>query len=244
VTIQRAAFILVLAAAAAVVWLALPALAPIPRLWCVALLVALPAWTLFEAKQLRSVDVLPRLPVYITSAVALLILVALTAGAAAVAGFSGQALRLRIPTAVETLLWAAGVTVAGIVFVWICRILGVRESATLAQLLPRTRNERLGFAGLSFAAGLGEEFIYRGFLLSALHIATGSLPLASLLSAAAFGIVHGYQAHQGAARAAVLGMMLTAPVLATGSLLPAMVAHTALDLLLGLVLADRLLASH
>jgi membrane protease YdiL (CAAX protease family) len=243
VTIRRAAFLLVLAAAAGVAWLALASLRPIPRLWCVALLVALPAWTFFEAQQLRKIDVLPRMSVYITSAISLMILSALTAGAAAGGGFSTEAMWLRLPTSVELVAWSAGCTIAGIGFVWICRILGVRESATLAQLLPRSRHERLGFAGLSIAAGTGEEFMYRGFLLSALLSATGSVATAALLSAAAFGIVHGYQAHQGAARAAVLGMILTAPVLVTGSLLPAMIAHTALDLILGLVLADRLLAS-
>jgi len=241
--LQRAASVLLLVAAAALAWLFLAPLQPIPRIWGVALLVALPAWTLFEAKQLRAVDVLPRQPVYITSGVALIVLAALTAGAAAGSGFSAEALSLRLPAAAELLAWSSGCTVAGIAFVWLCRVLGVRESATLAQLLPRSRHERLGFAGLSFLAGTAEEFMYRGFLLAALVSASGSLATASLLSAAAFGIVHGYQAHQGAARAGVLGMILTAPVLATGSLLPSMLAHTALDLLLGLVLADRLLAS-
>jgi membrane protease YdiL (CAAX protease family) len=242
-TLQRAAFLLVLAAAGTAAWLALATLRPIPRIWCVALLVALPAWTLVEAKQLRKAGVLPRLPVYITSAISLVILAVLTAGAAAAGGFTAEMMWLRIPAPAPLLAWSSGCTVAGVVFVWLCRILGVRESATLAQLLPRSRSERLGFAGLSFIAGTAEEFLYRGFLLSALLSASGSLAAASLLSATAFGIVHGYQAHQGAARAGALGMILTAPVLATGSLLPSMLAHTALDLLLGLVLADRLLAS-
>ena len=238
---RRAAIALGLLAAGAITWTILASVSIVARLWGVALLVALPAWTAFEARQFRDVGMLPRLPIYISSSVALAVLAVLTAAAAALGGFSAADLGF-VPVSPDALLaWAAAVTVAGIAFVFVCRALGVRESATLEQLLPRTGVERRAFAGVSVVAGITEEFIYRGFLLSSLLAALGSPAAAALIAAAAFGVVHGYQAHQGAARAAVLGMMLTAPVLATGSLFPSMVAHMALDLILGLILADRLI---
>jgi membrane protease YdiL (CAAX protease family) len=107
--------------------------------------------------------------------------------------------------------------------------------------MPKSPRERAWYSALSLAAGLCEELVFRGFLLGVLAIAWGSVAAASLASAAVFGVVHGYQGMAGAVRAAVLGVVLTVPVLVTGSLIPSMVAHFALDMILGLLLADRLL---
>jgi membrane protease YdiL (CAAX protease family) len=56
-----------------------------------------------------------------------------------------------------------------------------------------------------------------------------------------FGIMHAYQDVGGAARAAILGAVLAVPVVLTGSIVPAMVAHAAIDLTSGLLLARWLL---
>lgn len=234
------AFLFLIAGACAAAWISLDALPGLARAWTVVLLIALPAWTLKQAAALRGIDELPRLPVYLSSIVALAVLAALTAVAAGSAGMLAAELGLVAPALPATLAWAAGTTLACVVYVFVCHALGARETPTTLQLLPRTRPERIGFAALSLAAGVFEEFVYRGFLITALDVGIGSATAAMLVSAAAFGLVHGYQAPGGIARAAVLGMLLTAPYLATGSLLPGVIAHAAYDILLGLVFADRL----
>ena len=102
-------------------------------------------------------------------------------------------------------------------------------------LSPATRRERWLFAGLSVTAGITEEFIYRGIALTTLagwpwlQPWGGPWPAAAVV-AAAFGLGHGYQDGLGMMRAGVLGFLLAIPMLLTGSLLPGMAAHAALDL--------------
>jgi membrane protease YdiL (CAAX protease family) len=97
------------------------------------------------------------------------------------------------------------------------------------------------FVFVAITAGICEEIIFRGFLLRTLVLGTGITPLAVVLSAGAFGVVHAYQSGAGALRAALLGVLLTVPLLLDGSILSAIVAHTLLDLLSGLWLARYLL---
>ncbi len=235
------AVVLFLILATVTAMLALAELPVLARSWSVFLLVALPALTVWQANVLREFDELPRVSIYSSSILTLFVFAAVSAVIARVNDFSAHELGLRTVALVPAVSWTVGVTLAAIAFVFVCHALGVRETPTTLQLRPRTRRERVWFAGLSFAAGTFEEFVYRGFLLAALLVSTGSTALSVLLAAAAFGMVHGYQAAPGAARAAALGVILTAPLLATGSLLPSVLAHTAIDLLLGLVLADRFL---
>ncbi|MFB6240732.1 MAG: type II CAAX prenyl endopeptidase Rce1 family protein, partial [Gemmatimonadota bacterium] len=56
----------------------------------------------------------------------------------------------------------------------------------------------------------------------------------SFVVAVAFGIAHGYQRAVGVVRAGVLGVLLGLPVLFTGSLYPAVVAHFWINLAIGL----------
>ena len=90
---------------------------------------------------------------------------------------------------------------------------------------------------MSVTAGITEEFIYRGIALSSLAglpwlQAWGGPWLAAAMVAIAFGLGHGYQDAIGMMRAGVLGFLLAVPMLLTGSLLPGMAAHAALDLTL------------
>jgi membrane protease YdiL (CAAX protease family) len=115
------------------------------------------------------------------------------------------------------------------------RRLGRPESRHLLHLLPRSPVERRMFPAVALTAGLTEEFIYRGIALTAL----AGTPLlagnagrwwAAALVAVAFGLGHGYQDALGMLRASILGMALAVPCLLSGSLLPSMVAHAAVDL--------------
>ncbi len=142
------------------------------------------------------------------------------------------------------LAWSLGLTLAGlgvmVVFRQFARSIGADESPMLRQLLPRTPQEKGVFALLSLAAGVGEEIAYRGYAIPVIATFLG-VPAAAVLTSVVFGVLHGYQGLLGTVRTALMGGILAWGFLASGSLLPAMVAHTLIDLVAGLVLADWLL---
>lgn len=112
------------------------------------------------------------------------------------------------------------------------RIAAADRNAMLAPMLPHTRAERLGWAGLSITAGVTEEVIWRGFgltlLLALLPDAHPALPIA--LAALAFGWAHFYQGATGVLATAAFGGALALLFWVSGSLLLPMLVHILLDL--------------
>lgn len=137
----------------------------------------------------------------------------------------------------EGWLWIAGCVAAhqGVAFttMLVRRARGLPLEAGTVRLLPRDRGEFLRFAPLALMAGIYEEFMYRGFAPD--HLVRWGLPLpvAVAIATAAFGLAHGYKSLAGMMRAALIGLVLAVPVLATGTLLPSIVAHAIMDLLAG-----------
>ncbi|WP_448623826.1 CPBP family intramembrane glutamic endopeptidase [Geodermatophilus sp. URMC 64] len=103
--------------------------------------------------------------------------------------------------------------------------------ATLA-LLPRTRGERRLFTVVGLTAGICEEWLYRGVFLAVVAALLGRPPLLVLVvvAAAAFGLAHAYQGVAGIVTTAVLGGVLAALYLETGSLLLPVLLHAVIDL--------------
>ena len=228
----------------ALVWAAAGELQWPARLLTTALLVPVPAALVMQARLVGDPASLPRLAVYASSAVSLIVLATATVAAAKTGGFSLHALGLALPGGWGTqLAWAVGCTAVAITITWVGHLLGLRETQLLFHLLPRTISERAAFLGLSVTAGFCEELVFRGFLITAIHAASGSLVLALLMSSLAFGVVHAYQEPGGIARATLLGLVLAAPLVITGSLAGAMLAHTAIDIIGGWWLGPRLLRS-
>lgn len=134
-------------------------------------------------------------------------------------------------------LWIAGCVAAHQLIVLVSMTLrrarGLPLEAGTARLLPRGRAEYLRFVPLALMAGITEEFIYRGFAPD--HLVRWGLPpwVAVAIATLAFGFAHGYKSLAGMLRAALIGLVVAVPVLATGTLLPAMIAHTLMDLLAG-----------
>ncbi|MEZ4417303.1 MAG: CPBP family intramembrane glutamic endopeptidase [Gemmatimonadota bacterium] len=198
-----------------------------------------------SSRQLRHLDpsVLRRIPAYLESMVAIGAIGALGLwlgerrwglaglGLAPVAGWSLTVGRALVLTGVAILVLEAFDR-------WRVRS-GRAESAYVQALMPRSGAEKGVFAALSIMAGVGEEIAYRGFALLLVSAWTGSLALATVVTALAFGWVHAYQGTFGRVRAAVLGGGLTLPVLLGWGLWPAILAHTFIDWIGGLVLGSR-----
>lgn len=103
--------------------------------------------------------------------------------------------------------------------------------ATLA-LLPRTAGERRLFTVVGVTAGVCEEWLYRGFFLAVVAAVGGGLSDGVLIvvAAAAFGLAHAYQGPVGIGTTGLLGGIMAAVYLQTGSLLLPVLLHAVIDL--------------
>lgn len=225
----------------AAIWALLDGLAWPARAYTTFLLGPLPAVLLLQARLAETLpEELSRQDVYLSSAVSIMVLAAFAMLAARFGGLSREDLRL-VSLPLGTLLGAGGLTTAGgLALMALGRFLHVPESAMVDFLIPRNTADRIAFAGLSLTAGIGEEIVFRSFLIAAVAGATGSLGIAVVVSVSAFAVSHSYQGVLGVVRVALLGAVLTVPFLLTGSVFPSIIAHAALDLLAGIVLADWL----
>ncbi|HUM00710.1 MAG TPA: CPBP family intramembrane glutamic endopeptidase [Thermoanaerobaculia bacterium] len=113
------------------------------------------------------------------------------------------------------------------------KLRGMAVGLGLSAIVPELLGEKLAFTGLVLVSGFVEEYVYRGFCLGLLRDVTGSTPLSAILSIAAFAAGHAYRGKRILLRTAVGGAIFTVPVLATGSLLPSILAHVAMDLVQG-----------
>jgi membrane protease YdiL (CAAX protease family) len=131
--------------------------------------------------------------------------------------------------------WTAGITVAGLGLVAAGHLLRHRlglpsEGGILSRLRPRTAGEMILVALIvSPTAGVCEEFLYRGFLLSRLVMLIPSLTAAGAGAALLFAAAHIYQGWFGAVRAGLIALLLAAPPVMLGSIVPSMAAHALID---------------
>jgi uncharacterized protein len=230
--------------ASAVAWLLLDPLPWPARALTTLFLVPMPALLILQARVAHDIlDDAEREAVYISSAASVWILAALAMLASRLSDFSRVELRL-VALPIDTLLLASGLTIlAGLGIMALARLLRFQESPLIDFLLPRSGAEKIAFAGLSVSAGIAEEIVFRSFLILALFQASGSMTVAVVVSAVVFAVSHAYQGWAGAIRVGLLGLVLTAPFLITGSVYPSIIAHTVLDLMAGLVLADWLMGT-
>ena len=101
-------------------------------------------------------------------------------------------------------------------------------------ILPHSTYELVAFLGLAVTAGICEEFLYRGFaMLVFLRLAWPDW-LVVLASAALFGFAHLYQGRSGLVGTMILGLVFGMLRIVTGSLIPAVFCHWAVDIAAGL----------
>jgi membrane protease YdiL (CAAX protease family) len=109
------------------------------------------------------------------------------------------------------------------------------QLGSLTAMAPHTPTELRRFTWLSLTAGICEEVLYRGLLMTSLAAVTGLWP-AVVLSSVVFGIGHAYQGKVGVLRTGLVGLVMALVVVFTGSLPLAMVIHAVVDIAQGRLL--------
>ncbi|MEO7368683.1 MAG: type II CAAX endopeptidase family protein [Gemmatimonadaceae bacterium] len=132
-------------------------------------------------------------------------------------------------TAIAALLWG----------VWIgIQILASRfthSSPTISGLLPHGPIDSILWIAVSVAAGIAEEFAFRGYLLRQFQAMTGSAPIALILQALVFSIAHGYEGLVACAGIAVFGILFGIVAQKAGNLRACMMGHAWADIAAGLL---------
>jgi membrane protease YdiL (CAAX protease family) len=107
-------------------------------------------------------------------------------------------------------------------------------------LMPVTTRERLLWAAVAVSAGICEEIVFRGWLLSTLHTQlhlSGTTLI--VIAAAMFGLAHSYQRLAGIILTAFLGAVFCVLFVMTGSLLVPIALHILIDLRFAILPAPR-----
>jgi len=102
------------------------------------------------------------------------------------------------------------------------------------KLAPHTQSELSWWVAVSLSAGVCEEFVFRGYLIWAFQPLLGVYG-AAVFSVAVFAAAHAYQGAKGILATGIAGSLLTLVVLISGSLFPAMILHSLVDIGSGLV---------
>ena len=215
-------------------------------LFLAALIELLPVLAVIQVGLVRDLAV-ERVQVYVTSAVTIFFLGVLSlALGSRLVGMEGMGLRIEPGRVAYVMSWGAGILVLGTATLWFFLVLRKRggwgESRVVHELLPVTRREKGLYTGLALCAGFGEELAYRGYAIPAVIVAGGSAPVALALTSTAFAVLHSYQGVLGVVRTGVVGVIMGAVFLHTGSLWPPIVGHVLIDLAVGFLLADKLLS--
>ena len=195
------------------------------------LLVGLPLMAARNSRLEEHVEAIDaaRPALYLSAALTLLLIAGITAMVAAWQAITPEQLGWTVGQPAVELGWGLAAAAAGLGIAWLSGLIGRRagleESPLLRLLLPRSSTERRAFLVLAGIGAVCEEYIYRGFALHVLADWTGQQWGAAALTSISFGLAHGYQRVNGILRSAGLGMVLAVPVLWTGSLFPAILAH-------------------
>jgi len=112
---------------------------------------------------------------------------------------------------------------------------GAERMRSIAKhILPQSGVELLPYCALAVTAGVCEEFLYRGFAYAALTRAGVPVWLGFLGTSILFGLAHLYQGRGGVVGTTILGLLFAGGRLVFGSLVPAIVWHSVIDLVAGI----------
>lgn len=201
----------------------------------------------FKTARRSDLRLIPKIDLYLSAVLSQWVLALLAAGVVGLVGPGFRAIGFRSLPHDQFIFWTGGLALGALAALGLVVTLerfGLwpEESDLVRLLIPGTRGEKLLAVGLMApTAAFCEELLYRGYLHTQLLGWSGSVGVALILGAAAFGLAHAYQGVHGMARAALLGALLAVPVIRTGSLWPSMAAHFVIDAVALIWLGPRLL---
>ncbi|MFN0104887.1 MAG: CPBP family intramembrane glutamic endopeptidase [Bryobacteraceae bacterium] len=102
---------------------------------------------------------------------------------------------------------------------------------SLLGFFPRGPIEKALWAVMSLSAAFCEEFVYRGYLQTTVRRISGSIGVAVVLQALAYGFAHAALPWTIVVTVTFLGIFFGAVAAWRKTLLPGMLMHTAFDLL-------------
>jgi uncharacterized protein len=157
-------------------------------------------------------------------------------------GYTASTLGLVIHNRVRTLLAAiVGAAILGLLHTLNLRMMGrspAKAPATLRALaervLPQSSLELLPYLALAVTAGVCEEFLYRGFAMSAL--AHAGIPVwgTIILSSVLFGLAHLYQGRGGLLGTLLIGLVFGTARIAYDGLAVVILWHITVDVVAGI----------
>ena len=127
--------------------------------------------------------------------------------------------------------WSLG-TLGALFAVWISVGFLFGDNLEVIEALTRRPQGLHGWGlwiGLSMTAGICEEYIVRGYGIGFLRRWGINPWFAAVVTSVLFGALHFYQGLHAVYVIAVWGFVFAVPYLKTGSLLPGVIAHAAVD---------------
>jgi membrane protease YdiL (CAAX protease family) len=112
--------------------------------------------------------------------------------------------------------------------------LPARVSEMASRILPQSKSERMPFLALALTAGCCEEFLYRGFAITAFLRAGFPTWASVMVSSVLFGAAHLYQGRGGLIGTGLLGLIFGVFRVFTGSIIPVAAWHAAIDIVAGI----------
>jgi len=187
------------------------------------------------------VSTMERLALYASTIAFQWFAVAVVAWRAWAHGFTASQLGLTVPDRTRILVASivGAATIAALQWLNLRRVGRIPVEARgplqaiAERILPQSTVELLPYLALAITAGLCEEFLYRGFAMAVLvHVGLQAWAVV-LLSSILFGLAHSYQGRGGIVMTLLIGLIFGSSRFIYGSLVPAILWHSAVDVVAG-----------
>lgn len=117
------------------------------------------------------------------------------------------------------------------------RIKSLSKTNLAIAFIPSNFREFLHFSTLALGAGIGEEIIFRGFLIQYIVFWVGDditgFIFGAIFSSAIFAFLHGYQGYKSIIKIFFLSLLLAAIFIISHSLVFVMIIHALIDIISG-----------
>ena len=139
---------------------------------------------------------------------------------------------------ITNMYWPWLIIIFNLIWLWIANKINIKDTQIeklktdykdILFLMPASNREYKWTIALSFAAGIFEEIIYRGFLFWQLNQFM-PLALAVIVTNVIFGLCHYGTKLKNAVQASILGVLWSISYIMTGSLWLAMLTHISIDI--------------